>query len=126
MCVACPGHAVSTPPFEGGRLVRSGDDVLKGWTKTPSGRRRLKEAERGCGPRGQGRALTMGPEDAEDALMRALQMRALCAYIVSDEFLGVPTSSRRRPLLSVAMRRSLAILRPPSTWSSPAWPRWTQ
>ena len=47
----------------------------------------------------------MGPEDAEDSLMRALQMGADRAYIVSDEFLEGSDVITTASVLAVAIAK---------------------
>jgi len=85
VCVKHVPDMQSERRFEGGRLVRGEDDD--------------------AGREAEVVALTMGPEDAEDALMRALQMGADRAYIVSDEFLEGSDVITTASVLSVAIAK---------------------
>ena len=88
VCVKHVPDMQSERRFEGGRLVRGEDDVLNELDENAiEAAVQLKESEEDAGREAEVVALTMGPEDAEDSLMRALQMGADRAYIVSDEFL---------------------------------------
>ena len=92
--------------FEGGRLVRGEDDVLNELDENAiEAAVQLKESEEDAGREAEVVALTMGPEDAEDSLMRALQMGADRAYIVSDEFLEGSDVITTASVLSVAIAK---------------------
>ena len=85
VCVKHVPDMQSERRFEGGRLVRGEDDVLNELDENAiEAAVQLKESEEDAGREAEVVALTMGPEDAEDSLMRALQMGADRAYIVSD------------------------------------------
>ena len=77
VCVKHVPDMQSERRFEGGRLVRGEDDVLNELDENAiEAAVQLKESEEDAGCEAEVIALTMGPEDAEDALMRALQMGA--------------------------------------------------
>ena len=77
VCVKHVPDMQSERRFEDGRLVRGEDDVLNELDENAiEAAVQLKEAEENADREGEVIALTMGPEDAEDALMRALQMGA--------------------------------------------------
>ena len=119
VCVKHVPDMQSERRFEGGRLVRGEDDVLNELDENAiEAAVQLKESEEDAGREAEVVALTMGPEDAEDSLMRALQMGA-------DRAWRAPTSSRPPPFCPSRSRRSRRSVAP-STWCSPAWPRWTR
>ena len=104
VCVKHVPDMQSERRFEGGRLVRGEDDVLNELDENAiEAAVQLKESEEDAGREAEVVALTMGPEDAEDSLMRALQMGADRAYIVSDEFLEgsdvITTASDRKSVV---------------------------
>ena len=70
--------------FEDGRIVRGEDDVLNELDENAIEAAVQLVEDNG----GEVIALTMGPEDAEDALMRALQMGADRGVLISDEALA--------------------------------------
>lgn len=84
VCVKHVPDAQSERRFEDGRLVRGEDDVLNELDENAVEAAVSLVEEHG----GEVVALTMGPEDAEDALMRALQMGADRGVLVSDERLA--------------------------------------
>lgn len=86
--------------FEDARLVRGEDDVLNELDENAVEAAVSLVEEHG----GEVIAVTMGPADAEDALMRALQMGADSALLVSDDALensDAPTTAR---VLAAAIR----------------------
>ena len=106
VCVKHVPDMQSERRFEGGRLVRGEDDVLNELDENAiEAAVQMKEAEEDAGREAEVVALTMGPEDAEDALMRALQMGADRAYIVSDEFLEGSDVITTASVLSVAIAK---------------------
>ncbi len=102
--VACIKHVPdiqSERRLEGARLVRGEDDVLNELDENAVEAAVSLVEEHG----GEVVALSMGPEDAQDALRRALQMGADSAVLVSDEALAgsdVVTTAR---VLAAAVRR---------------------
>ncbi len=106
VCVKHVPDMQSERRFEGGRLVRGEDDVLNELDENAiEAAVQLKESEEEAGREAEVVALTMGPEDAEDSLMRALQMGADRAYIVSDEFLEGSDVITTASVLSVAIAK---------------------
>ena len=106
VCVKHVPDMQSERRFEGGRLVRGEDDVLNELDENAiEAAVQLKESEEDAGREAEVVALTMGPEDAEDSLMRALQMGADRAYIVSDEFLEGSDVITTASVLSVAIAK---------------------
>ena len=82
--IVCVKHVPDTQSerrFEDGRLVRGEDDVLNELDENAVEAAVQLVEEHG----GEVIALTMGPEDAEDALLRALQMGADRGVLVTDE-----------------------------------------
>ena len=106
VCVKHVPDMQSERRFEGGRLVRGEDDVLNELDENAiEAAVQLKESEEDAGREAEVIALTMGPEDAEDALMRALQMGADRAFLVSDEFLEGSDVITTASVLSVAIAK---------------------
>ena len=106
VCVKHVPDMQSERRFEGGRLVRGEDDVLNELDENAiEAAVQLKETEEDAGREAEVVALTMGPEEAEDALMRALQMGADRAYLVSDEFLEGSDVITTASVLSVAIAK---------------------
>lgn len=106
VCVKHVPDMQSERRFEGGRLVRGEDDVLNELDENAiEAAVSLKESEEDAGREAEVVAVTMGPEDAEDALMRALQMGADRAYLVSDEFLEGSDVITTASVLSVAIAK---------------------
>ena len=106
VCVKHVPDMQSERRFEGGRLVRGEDDVLNELDENAiEAAVSLKEAEEDAGRQAEVIALTMGPEDAEDSLMRALQMGADRAYLVTDEFLEGSDVITTASVLSVAIAK---------------------
>ena len=106
VCVKHVPDMQSERRFEGGRLVRGEDDVLNELDENAiEAAVSLKEAEEDAGHQAEVIALTMGPEDAEDSLMRALQMGADRAYLVTDEFLEGSDVITTASVLSVAIAK---------------------
>ena len=106
MCVKHVPDMQSERRFEGGRLVRGEDDILNELDENAiEAAVSLKESEEEAGRECEVVALTMGPEDAEDALMRALQMGADRGYLVSDEFLEGSDVITTASVLSVAIAK---------------------
>lgn len=93
MCVKHVPDVQSDRRFEDGRLVRGEDDVLNELDENAVEAAVSLVEEHG----GEVIALTMGPADAEDALMRALQMGADRALLISDDAVenaDAPTTAR--------------------------------
>ena len=106
VCVKHVPDVQSERRCEGGRLVRGEDDVLNELDENAvEAAVGLKEAEEEAGREAEVIALTMGPEDAEDALMRALQMGADRAYLVSDDCLEGSDVITTASVLSVAIAK---------------------
>ena len=106
VCVKHVPDMQSERRFEDGRLVRGEDDVLNELDENAiEAAVQLKEAEENADREGEVIALTMGTEDAEDALMRALQMGADRAFLVSDEFLEGSDVITTASVLSVAIAK---------------------
>lgn len=84
VCVKHVPDVQSERRLEDGRLVRGEDDVLNELDENAVEAAVSLVEEHG----GEVIALTMGPEDAEDGLRRALQMGADSAVLVSDEALA--------------------------------------
>lgn len=84
VCVKHVPDADSDRRIEDGRVVRGEDDVLNELDEyaLEAAVSLVEDYE------GEVIALTMGPEDSEDALKRALQMGADRAILVTDESLG--------------------------------------
>ncbi|WP_175956003.1 electron transfer flavoprotein subunit beta/FixA family protein [Schaalia sp. Marseille-Q2122] len=83
VCVKHVPDVQSERRFEDGRLVRGEDDVLNELDENAVEAAVSLVEEHG----GEVIALTMGPADAEDALMRTLQMGADRALLISDDAL---------------------------------------
>ncbi len=106
VCVKHVPDAASQRRFEDGRLVRGEDDVLNELDENAiEAAVRLAEEERGAGREAEVVALTMGPEDAEDAIMRALQMGADRGVLVSDDLLEGSDVVTTASVLAAAIAR---------------------
>lgn len=81
VCVKHVPDPQSERRFEDGHLVRGEDDVLNELDENAIEAAVELVEEHG----GEAIAVTMGPEDAEDAIMRALQMGADRGVLLSDE-----------------------------------------
>ena len=81
VCVKHVPDVQSERRIEDGRLVRGEDDVLNELDENAIEAAVSLVEEHG----GEVIAVTMGPQDAEDALVRALQMGADRAILVTDE-----------------------------------------
>lgn len=101
VCVKHVPDAQSERRFEEGRLVRGEDDVLNELDENAVEAAVQLVEEHG----GEVVALTMGPEDAEDALMRALQMGADRAVLVTDERLAGADAGLTALALAAAIQR---------------------
>lgn len=102
--IVCVKHVPDTQSerrFEEGRLVRGEDDVLNELDENAVEAAVQLVEEYG----GEVIALTMGPEDAEDALMRALQMGADRAVLVTDERLVGADAGLTALALAAAIQR---------------------
>ena len=101
VCIKHVPDVQSERRIEDGRLVRGEEDVLNELDEN------AVEAAVALAEAADGEviALTMGPEDAEDALMRALQMGADRAFLVSDEFLEGSDVITTASVLSVAIAK---------------------
>ncbi len=101
--VVCVKHVPDTQSerrFEDGRLVRGEDDVLNELDENAIEAAVSLVEEYG----GEVIALTVGPEDAEDAVMRALQMGADRGIVISDDALkGIDAPGTAR-VLAAAIR----------------------
>lgn len=86
--------------FEDGRLVRGEDDVLNELDENAVEAAVSLVEEHG----GEVIAITMGPADAEDALMRALQMGADRALLITDEELKNADASTTAQTLAAGIR----------------------
>lgn len=101
VCIKHVPDVQSERRLEDGRLVRGEDDVLNELDENAVEAAVSLVEDLG----GEVIALTMGPEDAEDGLRRALQMGADSAVLVSDDELAgsdVVTTART---LAAAIRR---------------------
>lgn len=101
VCVKHVPDMQSERRFEDGRLVRGEDDVLNELDENAVEAAVQLVEEHG----GEVVALTMGPEDAEDALMRALQMGADRGVLVSDERLAGADAGLTALVLAGAIER---------------------
>lgn len=86
--------------FEGGRLVRGEDDVLNELDENAVEAAVSLVEEHG----GEVIALSMGPADAEDALLRALQMGADRALLISDDALENADAATTARVLAAGIR----------------------
>ena len=84
VCIKHVPDVQSERRLEGGRLVRGEDDVLNELDENAVEAAVALVEDLG----GEVVALTMGPEDAEDGLRRALQMGADSGVLVTDESLA--------------------------------------
>jgi electron transfer flavoprotein beta subunit len=87
--------------FDGHRLSRSGDGLLSQLDEYPLEEARCLAGETGA----EVVALTVGPEDAEEALRRALQMGADSAVHICDEAIAGSDALATTLLLATAIRR---------------------
>ncbi|MCL3778078.1 MULTISPECIES: electron transfer flavoprotein subunit beta/FixA family protein [unclassified Actinomyces] len=101
VCVKHVPDVQSERRLEDGRLVRGEDDVLNELDENAVEAAVSLVEEHG----GEVIALTMGPEGAEDALRRALQMGADSAVLVSDEALAGSDVVATARTLAAAIRR---------------------
>ncbi|MDC4232874.1 electron transfer flavoprotein subunit beta/FixA family protein [Actinomyces sp. B33] len=101
VCVKHVPDAQSERRFEDGRMVRGEDDVLNELDENAVEAAVSLVEEHG----GEAIALTMGPEDAEDALMRALQMGADRAVLVTDDRLAGSDVVTTAAVLAAAITR---------------------
>ncbi|QWW20376.1 electron transfer flavoprotein subunit beta/FixA family protein [Schaalia sp. 19OD2882] len=101
VCVKHVPDVQSDRRFEDGRLVRGEDDVLNELDENAVEAAVSLVEEHG----GEVIALTMGPADAEDALMRALQMGADRGVLVSDDRLEGADALGTALVLSAAITR---------------------
>lgn len=101
VCVKHVPDVQSDRRFEDGRLVRGEDDVLNELDENAVEAAVSLVEENG----GEVIALTMGPADAEDALMRALQMGADRGVLVTDEDLAGADAIGTAHVLSAAIGR---------------------
>ena len=103
--VVCVKHVPDTQSdrrIEDGHIVRGEDDVLNELDENAiEAAVQLVEAE----DEGEVIALTMGPEDAEDAILRALQMGADRGVLVTDERLAGSDAVGTSQVLGAAIRR---------------------
>lgn len=101
VCVKHVPDVQSERRLEDGRLVRGEDDVLNELDENAVEAAVSLVEEHG----GEVIALTMGPEDAEDGLRRALQMGADSAVLVSDEALAGADVVTTAGVLATAIAR---------------------
>ncbi|QPL05991.1 MULTISPECIES: electron transfer flavoprotein subunit beta/FixA family protein [Actinomyces] len=101
VCVKHVPDVQSERRMEDGHLVRGEEDVLNELDENAVEAAVSLVEEHG----GEVVALTMGPEDAEDALRRALQMGADSAVLVSDEALAGSDVVVTARTLAAAIRR---------------------
>ena len=106
VCIKHVPDVQSERRIEDGRLVRGEEDVLNELDENAiEAAVRLAEGERGAGRAAEVVALTMGPEDAEDAIMRALQMGADRGVLVSDDLLEGSDVVTTASVLAAAIAR---------------------
>lgn len=101
VCIKHVPDAQSDRRLEDGVLVRGEDDVLNELDENAVEAAVSLVEELG----GEVVALTMGPEDAEDGLRRALQMGADSAVLLSDESLAGSDVVATAKALAAAIRR---------------------
>lgn len=101
VCVKHVPDAQSDRRFEDGHMVRGEDDVLNELDENAIEAAVSLVEERG----GEVVAVTMGPQDAEDAVLRALQMGADRGVLVSDERLAGSDAIGTAAVLAAAVRR---------------------
>jgi len=104
VCVKHVPDVQSERRFEDGRVVRGEDDVLNELDENAIEEAVSLVEDHG----GEVVAVTMGPEDAHDAVMRALQMGADRGVLVSDERLGGSDAIGTAAVLAAAVRRIAA------------------
>lgn len=100
VCVKHVPDADSDRRIEDGRMVRGEDDVLNELDENAVEAAVSLVEENG----GEVVALTMGPEDAEDALVRALQMGADRAVLISDDAFAGLDAPRTAAVLAAAIK----------------------
>ncbi|MFC7580275.1 electron transfer flavoprotein subunit beta/FixA family protein [Schaalia naturae] len=101
VCVKHVPDAQSDRRIEDGRVVRGEDDVLNELDENAVEEAvSLVEAHGG-----EVVAVTMGPEDAHDAVMRALQMGADRGVVVTDDRLAGADAIATAAVLAAAVRR---------------------
>lgn len=103
--VVCVKHVPDTQSdrrIEDGHIVRGEDDVLNELDENA-----IEAAVQLVEDQGEGEviALTMGPEDAEDALLRALQMGGDRGVLVTDDRLAGSDAIGTSVVLAAAIRR---------------------
>ncbi len=101
VCVKHVPDIQSDRRIEDGRLVRGEDDVLNELDENAVEAAVSLIEDNG----GEVIALTMGPEDAHDAILRALQMGADRGVLVSDERLAGSDAIGTSVVLGAAIRR---------------------
>lgn len=101
VCVKHVPDVDSSRRIEDGTIVRGEDDVLNELDENAIEAAVTVAEENG----GEVVALTMGPEDAEDAVMRALQMGADRGVVVSDEELEGTDAIGTAKVLAAAIRK---------------------
>ena len=101
VCVKHIPDVQSDRRIEDGRVVRGEDDVLNELDENAIEEAVSLVEEHG----GEVIALTMGPEDADDAVLRALQMGADRGVLVTDERLEGSDAIGTAAVLSAAVRR---------------------
>ena len=101
MCVKHVPDVQSERRFEDGRLVRGEDDVLNELDENAVEAAVSLVEEHG----GEVIVLSMGPTDAEDALMRALQMGADRAVLISDDALEGADAAGTAAVLATGIAR---------------------
>lgn len=104
VCVKHVPDVQSERRFEDGRVVRGEDDVLNELDENAVEEAvSLVEAHGG-----EVVAVSMGPEDAHDAVMRALQMGADRGVLICDDRLGGSDAIGTAAVLAAAVRRLAA------------------
>lgn len=101
MCVKHVPDMQSDRRFEQGRIVRGEDDALNELDENAVEAAVQLVEEYG----GESIALTMGPEDADDAVMRALQMGVNRGILVTDEALAGADVGVTARVLAAAVRK---------------------
>lgn len=101
VCVKHVPDMQSDRRFEDHRIVRGEDDVLNELDENAVEAAVQLVEEHG----GEVIALTMGPEDAEDALLRALQLGADRGVLVTDERLEGADAGLTATVLAAAVQR---------------------
>ncbi len=100
MCVKHVPDTQSDRRIDDGCIVRGEDDVLNELDENA-----IEEAVSLCEKHGgEVIALTMGPEDAQDALIRALQMGADRGVLISDDHLESADAVGTAAVLAAAIR----------------------